>query len=112
MASTLEDLKAFPRAVQRAMGVALRDAQTGGKHESAKPLKGFKGASVLEVVQDHDGDSYRAVYTVRVADSVYVLHVFKKKSKTGIKTPKGVMDVVRARLRRAALESRDRKERQ
>ena len=110
IASTREDLKAFPRPVQRAMGVALRDAQKGGKHGSATPLKGFKGAGVLEVVQDHDGDTYRAVYTVRFAESVYVLHVFQKKSKRGIKTPKSVIDLIKARLKRAEQEHRERKE--
>jgi phage-related protein len=101
LASSLEDLRSFPRAVQRSIGVALRTAQLGRKHESAKPLKGFKGAGVLEVVEDHDGNTYRAVYTVRFADSVYVLHVFQKKSKKGIQTPKHVVELIRARLRRA-----------
>ena len=110
IASTREDLKAFPRPVQQAMGVALRDAQKGGKHDSAKPLKGFKGSGVLEVVQDHDGDTYRAVYTVRFAESIYVLHVFQKKSKRGVKTPKSVIDLIKARLKRAEREHRERKE--
>jgi phage-related protein len=70
--------------VQREIGFALRRAQDGGKHPDAKPLKGFGGASVMEIVEDHDGDTYRAVYTVRFADAVYVLHVFQKKSKKKI----------------------------
>jgi len=96
--------------VQRSIGVALRDAQTGGKHDSAKPLKGFKGAGVLEVVQDHDGDTYRAVYTIRFAESVYVLHVFQKKSKRGIQTPKHVIALIKARLRQVEREHQERRE--
>jgi phage-related protein len=109
--SSLEDLRGFPRAVQRSIGVALRTAQFGRKHESAKPLKGFKGAGVLEVVEDHDANTYRAVYTVRFADSVYVLHVFQKKSKKGIQTPKHVVELIRARLRRAERDHREREKR-
>ncbi len=108
IASSLTDLRAFPRAVQRSIGVALRAAQLGRKHESAKPLKGFKGAGVLEVVEDHDGNTYRSVYTVRFSNNVYVLHVFQKKSKKGIQTPKHVMDLVRARLRKAEQDHRER----
>jgi phage-related protein len=109
IASSLEDLRGFPRAVQRAIGVALRAAQLGRKHDSAKPLKGFKGAGVLEVVEDHDGDTYRAVYTVRFSNDVYVLHVFKKKSKKGVQTPKHVMDLVRSRLQAAQRDHRERR---
>ena len=109
--SSLEDLRGFPRAVQRSIGVALRTAQFGRKHESAKPLRGFKGAGVLEVVEDHDANTYRAVYTVRFADSVYVLHVFQKKSKKGIQTPKHVVELIRARLRRAERDHREREKR-
>ena len=101
VASSLEDLRAFPATVQREIGRAVRVAQLGGKHESAKPLKGFKGASVLEVVENHDGDTYRAVYTVRLAESVYVLHVFQKKSKKGVQTPKHVIELIKHRLRTA-----------
>jgi phage-related protein len=107
IASSLEDLRGFPRAVQRSIGVALRTAQLGRKHESAKPLKGFRGAGVLEIVEDHDGNTYRAVYTVRFADSVYVLHVFQKKSKKGIQTPKHVLELIRVRLRRAERDHRE-----
>jgi len=81
------------------MGYALRFAQAGVKPEAAKPLKGFKGAGVLEVVEDHDGDTYRAVYTVRLAGVVYVLHCFQKKSKTGIVTPRHTIELIRQRLR-------------
>jgi phage-related protein len=83
---SLEDLWDFPPAVQREIGFALRQAQDGGKHPDARPLKGFGGASVLEIIEDHDGHTYRAVYTVRFADAVYVLHVFQKKSKKQIAT--------------------------
>ena len=109
IASSKEDLRAFPRPVQREIGRALRIAQLGGKHESAKPLKSFKGAGVLEVVEDHHGNTYRAVYTVRFADSVYVLHAFQKKSKKGIATPKHVIDLIKARLRIAERDHQERK---
>jgi len=79
----------------------LFDAQTGGKHPDAKPLKGFKGAGVLEVVADDDGNTYRAVYTVKFAGVVYVLHAFQKKSKSGIKTPPEEIEKVKSRLREA-----------
>ena len=71
------------------------------KHDQAKPLKGFGGAGVLEVVEDRMGDTYRAVYTVKIVDSVYVLHCFQKKSTRGIETPKHEMDLIRERLRAA-----------
>ena len=99
VASALHDLRAFPEGVRTVMGFALFLAQCGGKHVSAKPLKGFKGAGVLEVVEDHDGDTYRTVYTVRFAGVIYVLHAFQKKSKRGIETPKRELDLVRARLK-------------
>lgn len=78
--SSKEDLKSLPSAVQDAFGYAIYLAQTGKKHPDAKPLQGFGGASVLEVVEDYRGDAYRAVYTVRFAEAVYVLHVFQKKA--------------------------------
>jgi phage-related protein len=91
----------FPREVQRIVGYALYLAQAGAKHQDAKPLAGFGGAGVLEVVEDHDGDTYRAVYTVRLAGAVYVLHVFQKKSRHGIATPTHEIDLIRARLKQA-----------
>jgi len=113
VASSLDDLKRFPEPVQKVMGFALFQAQCGGKHLQARPLKGFGGAGVLEIIEDFDGNAFRTVYTVRFADAVYVLHAFQKRSKKGIKTPKREMDVVRSRLRMAQ-ESRqteaDRKE--
>ena len=95
------ELKALPDAVQREVGFALFDAQCGGKPLSAKPLKGFGGTGVLEIVENFDGDTYRAVYTVRFSEAVYVLHAFQKKSKRGIATPKATIDIIKARLRTA-----------
>src|ERR1700724_190445 len=95
VASSRKDLKKFPKGVQQTVGQALFDAQTGGKHPDAKPLKGFGGAGVLEVVEDDDGSTYRAVYTVKFAGVVYVLHAFQKKSKRGIKTPAEEIDKVK-----------------
>jgi phage-related protein len=99
--SSLDDLRGFPDDVKRVMGFALHFAQIGGKHADSKPLKGFAGAGVLEVVEEHAGDTFRGVYTVRFAGAVYVLHAFQKKSKRGIKTPTREMDLVRERLKRA-----------
>jgi phage-related protein len=79
-------------------------AQQGGKHVDAKPLRGFGGAGVLEIVEDHRGDAYRAVYTVRLAGRIYVLHAFQKKSKTGIETPKAEINLIKSRLKRAEEE--------
>lgn len=98
--NSLEAVKGFPQAVRSEVGFALYQAQTGGKHVNAKPLRGF-GAGVLEMVSDHRGDTFRAVYTVKLAGRVYVLHAFQKKSKTGIGTPKAEMELVRRRLKRA-----------
>jgi len=91
----------MPNDVVDVFGFALHLAQTGKKHDQAKPLKGFGGAGVLEVVEDHMGDTYRAVYTVKIADAVYVLHCFQKKSKSGIETPKHEMNLIRDRLKAA-----------
>jgi phage-related protein len=99
--SSLADLKGFPDEVMRVMGFALHVAQAGGKHADAKPLKGFAGAGVLEVVQDHVGDTFRGVYTVRFTDAVYVLHAFQKRSTRGIKTPHKEIALVRERLKQA-----------
>lgn len=99
--STLKDLRAFPEEVKDVIGFALREAQTGGKHPDAKPLKGYKGAGVLEVVDDFDGDTYRAVYTVKMAGVVYALHAFQKKSKTGKATDKTDLEMIERRLKLA-----------
>ncbi len=99
--NSLKDLKEFSEDVQQMMGYALYLAQCGEKHPLAKPLKGFKGAGVLEVIEDFNGDTYRAVYTVKLAGVVYVLHVFQKKSKQGIATPKQDIELIETRLKRA-----------
>ena len=88
----------MPDDVIDVFGFALHLAQAGKKHDQAKPMKGFGGAGVLEVVEDHLGDTYRAVYTVKIADAVYVLHCFQKKSRHGIETPKHDLDLIRVRL--------------
>lgn len=98
---TRKCLKDFPAEVQDFMGFALRYAQSGGKHPNAKPLKGFEGAGVIEVIDNYDSDTYRAVYTVRFAKVVYALHAFKKKSKQGIKTPQQEMDTINKRYTQA-----------
>lgn len=99
--SSKKDLVAMPDDVKALFGYALHLAQNGGKHEQAKPMKGFGGAGVLEVVEDNDNSTYRAVYTVKFGDSVYVLHCFQKKSKKGIATPKPDMNVIKERLKAA-----------
>lgn len=99
--SALDDLRDLPAEVKDMFGFALHLAQWGDRHPDAKPLKGFKGTSVLEVVEDYDGDTFRAVYTVKFRDAVFVLHVFQKKSHRGIKTPKPDMDLVKQRLKLA-----------
>jgi phage-related protein len=100
VADSHRTLKEFPRTVQQHVGFALYQAQMGDKHTDAKPLKGV-APGVLEVVSDHKGDTFRAVYTVRLERAVYVLHAFQKKSKRGIATPKSVMELVKQRLQRA-----------
>lgn len=99
--NSLDELKKFPDEVRDVMGYALYLAQMGNKHPMAKPLKGFSGAGVLEVVDDFDGDTYRTVYTVKLAGVVYVLHAFQKKSKRGIATPKKDIDLIKKRLKQA-----------
>lgn len=99
--SSYKDFREFPNPVQDAMGYALYQAQIGLKHGSAKPLKGFGGAGVLELVAGHVGDTFRAVYTVKFATAVYVLHAFQKKSKSGIKTPIEDMELIQRRLEAA-----------
>jgi phage-related protein len=96
--SSRKDLLAMPKAVQREFGFALHLAQIGTRHPGAKILRGFGSAGVLEVVEDFVTDTYRAVYTVRFADAVYVLHCFKKKSTKGIETPKPDIELIRKRL--------------
>jgi len=93
-----DELLSLPDEVQDAMGFALYLAQTGDKHPHAKPLKGFGGSGVLEIVEDQQGNTYRAVYTVRFRDVVYVLHAFQKKSTKGIETPRRTLELIRERL--------------
>lgn len=97
--SSHKDLMALPTDVRRFFGYALSLAQAGDQHDAAKVLKGFGGAGVLEIVEDDVGGTYRAVYTVKYEEAVFVLHCFQKKSKRGIATPKEDMDIIRARLK-------------
>ena len=99
IASSYKDLMALPTDVRRFFGYALSLAQAGDQHDAAKVLKGFGSAGVLEVVEDDAGGTYRAVYTVRFEEAVFVLHCFQKKSKRGIATPKEDMNIIRARLK-------------
>jgi phage-related protein len=99
--SSKDDLKKFPRTAQSNIGFALKVAQSGGKHPDAKPMKGFGGASVIEIVEDHDGDTYRAVYTVKFIEAIYVLHAFQKKSKSGVATARREIDLIEERFKRA-----------
>jgi len=101
MGDALKRLRSFPEEVREVMGYGLFLAEKGGKHPNAKPLKGCGGAGVLEIVEDHDGNTFRAVYTVKLADAVYVLHAFQKKSKKGIATPKADLDLIKDRLKQA-----------
>lgn len=98
IADCKEDFLQFPVEVQADMGFDLHEAQMGSKSPHAKPLQGFGGAGVLEIVDNFDGNAYRAVYTVRFAGTVYVLHCFQKKSHRGISTPRAEMETVRRRL--------------
>ena len=97
--SSHKDLMALPADVRRLFGFALSLAQAGDRHDAAKVLKGFGGAGVLEVVEDDVGGTYRAVYTVKFSEAVFVLHCFQKKSKRGIATSKEDMDIIHARLK-------------
>jgi phage-related protein len=101
MASSKRDYRGFPARVQDAFGFELFLAQTGQHPPSAKTLKGLGGGGVVELVEDFDKDTYRAVYTVRFGEAVYVLHAFKKKSKQGTKTPQSDIDLIKRRLKDA-----------
>jgi len=105
--SSKKDLVALPDEVVHVFGYALYLAQIGGKHVQAKPLKGFGSAGILEVVEDWRGNTYRAVYTVRYAVRVFVLHVFQKKSKSGIATPKPDLELIKSRLKVAAKRAKE-----
>ena len=95
--SSLDDLRSFPEEVRDHMGFAIYQVQSGMKHRSVKALKGL-GSGVMEVVSRHDRNAYRAVYTVRFEQAVYVLHAFQKKSKKGVATPKREIELVKKRL--------------
>lgn len=100
VASAKKDYLDFPPEVKDEIGFALGLAQLGAKHPKAKPWKG-EGPGIFEIVDDYRGDTYRAIYTVRFADVVYVLHAFQKKSKSGIKTPREDVNLIAERLKRA-----------
>jgi phage-related protein len=99
LGSSKKVLRTFPKPVRQKLGQAVWEAQLGRFPRGAKSLHGFGGASVVEILADHDGSAYRAVYTVRFADIVYVLHVFQKKSKKGAKTPANIVELIRKRLK-------------
>ena len=99
LGSSKKDLMALPVGVRKFFGHALDFAQRGEQHNAAKVLKGFGGAGVLEIVENDQGSTYRAAYTVKFEGAVFVLHVFQKKSKSGIATPKPDMDIIRERLK-------------
>jgi phage-related protein len=106
--SSRRDVRSFPVAVRTGIGQALYTAQKGETDPAAKPLKGFGGRNVLEIVTDHRGDTWRSVYTVRFEGAIYVLHAFQKKSKKGIATPKKELDSIRQRLAEAERDYRGR----
>lgn len=97
-ASALKDLRGLPEEVRGVAGFALYQAQLGGKHPDAKPLQGFGGARVLEIVINEDKDTYRVVYTTKIEDAIYVLHAFEKKARRGRKTPDHEMKLIKQRL--------------
>ena len=107
LGSSKKDLLALPVPVRKFFGHTLDTAQHGGQHPAAKVLKGFGGAGVLEIVEDDADGTYRAVYTVRFAAAVFVLHVFQKKSKRGIATPQADMEIIRKRLQVAAIVAQE-----
>jgi phage-related protein len=106
--TSLRDLRSFPRPVRIDIGQALFTAQEGKTDPAAKPLKGFGGAGVLEIVASHHGNAWRAVYTVRFQDAIYVLHVFQKKSTKGIATPTREIKLISRRLAEAERDYRER----
>jgi phage-related protein len=107
LGSAKKDLKVMPSDVQDTFGYALHQAQIGKRHDQAKPLKGFGSAGVLEVVEDSSDGTFRAVYTIKLGDAVYVLHCFQKKSKFGIQTPKPDLDLIRERLKAAESHAKE-----
>lgn len=108
LGSSRRELRAMPRQVRRNFGQALYTAQQGATDPAAKPLKGFRGARVMEIIERYRTDAYRAVYTAQFAEAVYVLYVFQKKSRSGIATPKHDIDLIRKRLAEAERLHRER----
>jgi phage-related protein len=106
--SSRKDVRSFPRPVRLEIGQAVFAAQNGETDPCAKPLTGFTGRSVMQIVAPHAGDTWRAVYTVRFEDAIYVLHAFQKKSKKGISTPKREIDLIQQRLADAERDYRER----
>ena len=104
--SSKDDLDECPEAVRAEVGHALYIAQLGDKHDNAKPLRGFGGAHTLEIVESFDGDAYRAVYTVKFVRAIYVLHVFQKKSRSGVQTSMRDVELIKARLKTAEEDDR------
>ncbi|MCI2808896.1 type II toxin-antitoxin system RelE/ParE family toxin [Eoetvoesiella caeni] len=107
LGSSKKDLLALPVPVRKFFGHVLDTAQRGEQHEAVKVLSGFGSAGVLEIIEDDSGSTYRTVYTVRFSEAVFVLHVFQKKSKRGIETPKPDMDIIRQRLKAAAIVAQE-----
>ena len=107
MGSSKKDLLALPETVVHVFGYALYLAQSGRKDDQAKPMKGFGSAGVLEIVEDWEGNTYRAIYTVRFVERVFVLHVFQKKSKRGVATPKRELDLIHERWKAAEQRARE-----
>lgn len=105
--SSLDDLKLFPKAVQNEMGFTLHRIQEGKTPQNTKPLKGLS-SGITEIISNHNKNTYRAVYTVKLGDDIYVLHAFQKKSKTGIKTPKQEIDLIKSRLLMAQEDAKQR----
>ena len=110
--SSRKDLRAFPKDVRRDIGQALYAAQHGEQYPSVKALQGFGGRSVLEIIEDYRGNTYRAVYTVKFRGTIYVLHAFKKKSKKGVATPQRDIDLIKRRLADAEQHYGERQEKQ
>jgi len=108
MGASRDDLKSFPEDVRRGIGQALYTAQQGETDPAAKPLKGFGGARVMEIVERHETNAYRAVYTAQFAGTIYVLHAFQKKSKKGIATPQRDIELIRQRLAAAERHNKER----
>jgi phage-related protein len=108
MGSSREDLRSFPEQVRRDIGQALYTAQQGATDPAAKPLKGFSGANVMEIVDRHATNTYRAVYTAQFAGWIYILHAFQKKSKKGIATPQKDIELIEKRLAAARKDHRER----